>query len=334
MTWQEQNHFDQVLVMSTHAQLFMDYDFEFRRRRSCGTLQAWLQTMIGQGGFIKHLESFIEVLSNRGTLVSLSLLQGEDDDDGSDMPEEELARQEFIAYSLGQGSLGSIKHCLRRNLDMFGWPLGSINVLEGDDAARDCRQLFMDDWNLTVELMKLKDKTPIEGKHDDRCFARLTANVQIHLAFNETPVVSDAFIQVTSDWTNGCVTTLPVEELNGVAKNNNTAKVGKRFKRPLRTMAQYLSTNMLHDRWHFKSVRVPTAYECTSVVAPNSLFSSKLKDCSLDVSDVAGTSQTPSFTSPSAQHFNMPVADTFARRELWSKKCMRAVEDLWFGLCL
>ena len=98
LTWDDADHLRVVKILATLAVPFSDFDNESRRARDVASSQLFLVKCIARGGFMKHVESFLKIVSDRGALVQCGFVLPASEEDMHLDNDQLWTEQEMATY--------------------------------------------------------------------------------------------------------------------------------------------------------------------------------------------------------------------------------------------
>lgn len=207
-------------------------------------------------------------------------------------------------------------------------------VLEGGPQATEVVREFLADVALWKELKATNPTTRKEKDVLKRHCLQLTHNQQYVKALEELAgVITDDFLKLVRQRSEGVISSQACEDMVGAAKNDVLTKTCRRFRKPETAMHQILQKHVVEKRHDYtpipRDLHVP---EITKALDPCAFRpDDKKMPPSLPFSEVASTSASPPWYSPSATNVNTPFADLpliLAAKEAGNFKLLR---DAWVG---
>jgi hypothetical protein len=255
------------------------------------------------GGYMEHLNDMVKALSTPAVLEECGFETRPKAKEANNANELYLVELEF-ADMLGGNTFVLIGLRLRRGIFyMVGWPHSMSAVLKNDAAWDNRTMLRFARDRQHHQLLKdkphpsLQDQVVLKGDEFNT-----TAVMQYVEAFKETAdVVTTAVRAITSKKVKGPLSTVLIEEINGVQKNRDRAKHSCAYRRPEACMAVTLQSGVISEKHRYTSVSPDLPVKSKMSRLPQEAFDHDIKHRSLPYSDLVGHSPVKHY-SPQANN--------------------------------
>ena len=284
------------------------------------------------GGYFKHLEDTIGLLSDVSILETLRCQLDEDDCNQNVAVH---ADDEF-ADRAGSFVLSIVKNRLVRCMWLLeGWPAHMAATLLPGPRANEVVSDFKKDWEIYNELNEMRARTATLEKMHHRHLMQLTVNTQYKIGLERNGwALTPAFTNVVRSHNTGISSSLLNEEKFGAMKARRTTPGTSLFRKPQTSVARSLEAGTSSKRHGYVPVDHDIDAVPSSLRLSKDMFESRPKAASLDFTTVRGRSSTPSWYSPGASNISANVADLFALRQAKEAGSLSVLNKAWLGCLL
>ena len=236
-----------------------------------------------------------------------------------------IEQEDEFAHLAGTLATGLVSRRHRRLAYMTNqWPNRALVLLHSAEAAHRVAADLKLDSQLYEHMRKLEAPGKIVTSMLYRSVFRTTAVEQLvagHTVAMWEPSADLRLLQ-QQRW-QGVLSSVIIEELNGVMKNNGQARGSMKFRRPERSLAAALSSSVLTERNAYSGVRIDglCPRQEPSMHSANA-FGKKREDTWLDLQNISSTQQVAPYWSPSPENCGQPGADA----QCWRDACAAGQE--------
>ena len=337
LTLEEPHHQRLSAIIGQLSRPFKDYLTHYQR--SCKSVQgaaAWRLEMFGPAlGFMKHLESFIDMLNSTDMLEQSGFVLVDSADELPFEDNSDILIEDQFAEKAGDMSWGFLRNTLRRHLHLLMPPYSFTACRASMESAHDCIDRFKKDLALFRKLERSENPTIKEKKVISR--SRFQTRMVKHLEaliLESVQTYSGGLASRTEERDNAMIGTNLIENMNGVQKCHRAKVKGMQWRNADGLMAATLEHELVTKRYDYKQVPFDQPLQHMTATLPNDAFHASKATMSLDLSDMVSTSATPTWWSPSVGNYSVPDADIFVSRDVDKRKIPRVWDKLWVGrLC-
>lgn len=334
MTLSDLNHLRLVkAVLMTGSLIKRAHGRQNKEIRSSNAACEFFLAM-AQGSFVQDVDETIGQLSSEDAMRNADFVMPSATNPFRGAETEEI-NEDALAHVLGMFTLGLAGHTLRRGLFIYAWPWRMVKCLDSGAAASTMAE-FRTDLNLWRSFAADRPLTKQEKLVKQRSLFNTAGVAQYIEADKELGgQVSEEFLSVVRGRHSGCYVTQAVEEMIGIQKNRRQQKGGKKLRTPARSYASVIGSSLLSTRHHFQEVDADIAMPRQKVFVDKSAFKAEREHWSMDWSEVQGSSQCPSWYSPSASNWVAPCSDLWMLRSLQKQNLpYETIGKAWLGSLL
>ncbi|CAK0820493.1 unnamed protein product [Prorocentrum cordatum] len=257
-------------------------------------------------GFAKHQLAILNCLVKTGMAKNLGFMRLaelralENEDEGPIEIEDEFAQ---LAGDICAGLVARRRRRLTFMTNM--WPNRAVMAMAGGpESARIAQQLELD-YKVFGEVADAPDK-------GDK--------------------LKEQVVDLVEERWSGILSSVMIEEINNIQKNNGQCRGSMKFRRPERGLAATLSSTVLTERNKYTPVvpNVPVPRSTPTLVEQNA-FGKTREESWLDKLAIASTKQAPPYWSPTAENVGQPGTDAACWRDARDHKRIGDLENCFMG---
>mmetsp|Transcript_110224 Transcript_110224/g.351305 ORF Transcript_110224/g.351305 Transcript_110224/m.351305 type:complete len:577 (+) Transcript_110224:1936-3666(+) len=317
-----------VVVVTKHLISF--YTEAAKRCKCADGNQSWVKDMVS-AGIVTHLRDILRMPESREAFEKTGFLLGSSEMKVS--PPEEVITEDELQDMLGQFCY-RLAACRSRRLLYLssGWPGKMFQALVSAGSGQTVLARFKHDSQTFDEFKDLPEMSKAMRKVVDRSVFQKTSTKQALAGCEQYGwTLGPDLHELLRKRTRLMVSTIAVEETIGVQKNTRMSAAQRRFKKPETSYFVALKGNLLGSRHKYKTISADIPLASKLRTFSDDAFRAKAANRSMNLAEVVGTSQTPSWYSPSATNMNVPIADLFMLRECKQLGDFELVNTAWLG---
>jgi hypothetical protein len=292
-----------------------------KQQRSGPGTHDWLVGQVN-GGYIRHLENFLSVLTTPNSLMEGGFAMQPMQIHGL---QDDLKSEEMFADYLGQSCIGIVAFRLRRNLTLIsGWPKQFMRLMR--PGANDAQmQAVVDRFLSDRDAFKFVNEQANFGPRVKAVCARSlfhkTSVVQMDECLKRTGGLATHRVRaVVADHTTGLLQTQVIEDIIGHQKNNKQTQALQRYRRPVASMTAALGAHVLDERHKFETCSADYALKSKATRLKASHFLANREQQSLEFHRIASHASSTTWWSPAPENNSAPTSDLWLFRDYMEHK--------------